>query len=461
MQTPIQKIKLDTCKNNIFVKREDLLPFSFGGNKVRIAYEFFDDMISKGKNCMICYGNARSNLCRVISNLCYSRNIKCFIISPSDDNGERHQTFNSKMCTACHAEFRYSSKTNVSEVVQSVIDECKSLGYDPYYIYGDIYGNGNEAVPTRAYEKVYSEIMEQKRDSGIDFDYIFLATGTGMTQAGLLVGQKESLGTEKIVGISVARDKETAKEKVKKYIEALSQDEYTKAITVEDSYRCGGYGIHGSSVISVINKMLTENGISLDPTYTGKAFAGMCKYLKENGIHSKNVLFIHTGGTPLYFDFLYDFDIKKANIQMLENNEESVSKMEYFLTKYSAEFAVPLTERIDIHEYTKKILANGYAFVALNSLKEVEGLVCGYANDAVNLTAFESVFVTAPETRGSGIAEKLFKTQFEYCRSCGMTKIVFSTNRNNKAARKFYEKMGIPINEEIDDSSAIHYEYVL
>ena len=92
MFTPIQKI--DTNNNNFYIKRDDLLPFSFGGNKVRIAYEFLSDMKKKNKNCMIAYGNARSNLCRVIANLCSVKKIPCHIISPSDDDGQRVTTNN-------------------------------------------------------------------------------------------------------------------------------------------------------------------------------------------------------------------------------------------------------------------------------------------------------------------------------------------------------------------------------
>ena len=40
----------------------------------------------------------------------------------------------------------------------------------------------------------------------------------------------------------------------------------------------------------------------MDSTYVGKAFWGMCRFVKENQIEDKNILFIHTGGTPLFFD---------------------------------------------------------------------------------------------------------------------------------------------------------------
>ena len=43
-------------------------------------------------------------------------------------------------------------------------------------------------------------------------------------------------------------------------------------------------------------------GLPLDSTYTGKAFLGMKKYIDKERISGSHVLFIHTGGTPLFFD---------------------------------------------------------------------------------------------------------------------------------------------------------------
>ncbi len=53
LNTPIQQLYTDNSDNTIYVKRDDLIPFSFGGNKVRIAKEFIDDMRDKNCNCMI------------------------------------------------------------------------------------------------------------------------------------------------------------------------------------------------------------------------------------------------------------------------------------------------------------------------------------------------------------------------------------------------------------------------
>lgn len=86
-KTPV--IQISDKENEIYIKRDDLIPFSFGGNKVRIALEFISDMKRQGKNCMVGYGNARSNLSRALANLCCQFKIPCHIISPADDDGTR------------------------------------------------------------------------------------------------------------------------------------------------------------------------------------------------------------------------------------------------------------------------------------------------------------------------------------------------------------------------------------
>lgn len=290
------------CKNNeLYVKRDDLLPFSFGGNKVRIALEFISDMYEKGMDCIIGYGNARSNLSRALANLCCKFSIPCHIISPADEDGTRIDTFNSKIVQSCCAKFHYCTKQNVKEMVENVLAGLKADGLKPYYIYGDSNGRGNEHTPMKAYRKVYEEIKGE-------YNYIFLATGTGMTQGGLLVGKSLNSGKEKIVGISVARSSEKEINVLKHMINSYSNqvekvEIQAEDIILDDSYICNGYGTFNREIEKVISEQIMFNGMPLDPTYTGKAFWGMLDYLDKYKIEEKKILFIHTGGTPLFFDY--------------------------------------------------------------------------------------------------------------------------------------------------------------
>ena len=306
-KTPIVKLE-DYEHNEIFIKRDDLLPFSFGGNKVRIAKEFFDDMKKKGADVIVGYGNARSNLSRAIANMASSENIECHIVSSIGTDSERVHTYNSKIVELCDATFHYCTNETVAETVEQVLVQCEKEGKKPYYIYGNKFGKGNEAVPVEAYRKAYGEIQEAEQK----FDYIFLATGTGMTQAGLLIGKHEQQGLEKIVGISVARSAETEAKVLREMLNSyhrMHQKELTEhEIHVVDDYLMEGYGKPNEKIMNLIREMMVSYGVPLDVTYTGKAYYGMREYIKKNHLENQKILFIHTGGTPLFFDNITKID---------------------------------------------------------------------------------------------------------------------------------------------------------
>lgn len=122
----------------------------------------------------------------------------------------------------------------------------------------------------------------------------------------MLAGEQNS---REIIGISISRPNPKGRNKVlasiKDYMGDRATDEEIEAATVFlDDYRAGGYAKSSPEIVATVDYVLKNYGIPLDETYTGKAFTGMDKYLAEKGIQKKNVLFIHTGGTPLFFDGL-------------------------------------------------------------------------------------------------------------------------------------------------------------
>lgn len=296
--SPVQEVKLPGIEDRIFIKRDDLLGFSFGGNKVRIAWEFWKDMREKGCDCLVAYGSSRSNMCRALANLGSRFQFPCYVLTPKEDVVEEG-TFNSRMVEGFGAKIRYCHKNQVAEAVEKLMEELRQKGFRPYYIFGDQFGRGNEEPAARAYRKAYQEILRDQERLGVVFDRIFLASGTGMTQGGLISGQKLLGGAADITGISVARTGERGKSEVARFAKAEPGQ-----VHFEDRYICGGYGCYDKDIEEVIRMMMERFGIPLDPTYTGKAFSGMLKCLKEKEHTPETVLFLHTGGTPLYFDYL-------------------------------------------------------------------------------------------------------------------------------------------------------------
>lgn len=301
----IHKLNLNDS-NNFFIKREDLIPFSFGGNKVRIGKKFVEDALEKNCDVIITYGSSKSNLNRAMVSLCKEKNIQCYIVSPIEIN-EKELNFNQKLnFLNIKKENIYNcKKEEVANTIDNLMIKLRNEGKNPYYINGNIYGRGNEKTAVKAYKECYREITKYEEKNNIHFDYIFLAVGTGMTYSGLVLEKIISkVGNKKIIGISIAREKEQGVESIKRYLKSELKDEeiQDEEVNFVDDYLNGGYGKYNQEIKDIIIDIYQNEGIPLDTTYTGKAFYGMIKYLEKNKIKGKNILFIHTGGTPLFFD---------------------------------------------------------------------------------------------------------------------------------------------------------------
>ena len=291
--------------NELYVKREDLIPLSFGGNKARKAFYFFEDLKKQNCDCVVTYGSSSSNHCRVVSNLAASMGMDCHIISPEEASVP---TFNSCMMKLFGAEITVCPVSQVHDTIEKKLEDLKKQGKNPYFILGGGHGN----LGTQAYVDCYEEITAWENRKNLHFDYIFHASGTGTTQAGLICGQLLHGDSRKIVGISIARKNPRGRavvlESVRDYVnikgQAASEEQISALTEFDDSYTGDGYGTASREIQDTIHQWLIRYGIPLDATYTGKAACGMGKYLKEHGIKGKKVLFVHTGGTPLFFDFL-------------------------------------------------------------------------------------------------------------------------------------------------------------
>ena len=328
--TPLVPLSGNYGKNLFYIKRDDMIPFSFGGNKARKAAEFYREIKDSDIDVIMTYGSNSSNHCRIIANMAAAMGLSCHIISPEEN---REILYNTRLVEQFGAVIETCPVSKVAETIANRIQAYKKEGRKPYFITGG--GHGNPG--TESYVKAYREIESWEEENGIYFDYIFHASGTGATQAGLVCGQlltqaqweeRKASGREKeadfaglkaekpnrraaaqIVGISIAREenrgREVVKDSIREYLGKKFDTLYREeSLIFTDQYRLGGYGKYTDEVAFVIDKVMMQEGIPMDTTYVGKAFWGMLKFLEDNRIEGKRVLFIHTGGTPLFFDKL-------------------------------------------------------------------------------------------------------------------------------------------------------------
>lgn len=298
--TPIQFLG-EEQGNKLYIKRDDLIPYSFGGNKARKGFLFFKEIDKGGHDCVVTYGSSHSNHCRIISNMTAARKIPCYLIEPE---AVSDTTFNSKFMKLFGAKIITVSVENVHETIENKLEELRDNGKNPYFIPGGGHGN----IGTEAYVQCYEEIKNYEKENGLFFDYIFFASGTGTTHAGLVCGQIKNQDSRKIIGISIARKnprgRDVVIDSIKEYMHGMDESEVQAKTIFIDDYTGEGYGKESTEITEIIHDTMIRYGIPFDSTYTGKAFLGMKKYIEKEKIKDKNILFIHTGGTPLFFDLL-------------------------------------------------------------------------------------------------------------------------------------------------------------
>jgi len=160
------------------------------------------------------------------------------------------------------------------------------------------------------YVLAMEELLGQLEDLEIEVDAVFLPTGSAGTQAGVLVGAKALDFAGQIVGISVASDARSVRERLSGLAPAtarllgLEVGFEERDFVVYDDYIGGGYGVLGPAEREAIRTVARTEGVLLDPVYTGRAMAGLLDLIGQGIVQpGQNILFWHTGGTSALFAY--------------------------------------------------------------------------------------------------------------------------------------------------------------
>lgn len=304
--TPIEYYNDFLC-NHIYIKRDDLTDLALGGNKVRKLELFLADALDKRSDCIVTYGSAQSNHCRLTAAAARKKDLKVvLILAKSDDLGANGNYF---LYDLFDATIVWTETDEVPETIDQTLKDLENQGHSPYFIQG----GGHGYLGTHAYKLAFDEIIEQQTIKDITFDCIFHASGTGTTQAGLVAGRLIHNSSMNIRGISVARKsprgKQVVVDSLEEYLnkQEITVDKLENYVQFDDTYVGDGYADIYPEIIQTIKDVSKTSGILLDPVYTGKAFYGMLETIEQEQIKNQNILFIHTGGSPLLFNYAHMF----------------------------------------------------------------------------------------------------------------------------------------------------------
>ena len=136
---------------------------------------------------------------------------------------------------------------------------------------------------------------------------VVLATGSGGTHAGWLVGTRALGSPWTVESFTVSREADAAcNEMARLATEAAALLGLDWRFVPEEAIVHGGfigtgYGVPSPEAADAIRLVGRTEGALLDPTYTGKAMAGLLAYRRRGLTPYGCVVFLHTGGEPAFF----------------------------------------------------------------------------------------------------------------------------------------------------------------
>ncbi len=299
----------------IFIKRDDQSGVGMGGNKIRKLEYLLGDALALGADTIVTGGAIQSNHCRQTAAAAAMCGLGCHLAlggkAPAEFQG------NLLLDRLLGAELHWCGSHRKGEEIPDICDVLRSTGKNPYIVpYG-----GSNPIGACGFVEAMREFSEQQKKGLPPFTHIVFASSSGGTHAGMLVGSSMYTAGCRLVGISI--DKEDMKgASLERTIIRLASETaelagHKKTFSEEELILCtdylgDGYGVVGDPEREALTLAARQEGILLDPVYTGRAMAGLLDMIrKEKMTREDTVLFWHTGGTPALFAYGNDlFDGK-------------------------------------------------------------------------------------------------------------------------------------------------------
>lgn len=293
---------------DIYVKRDDTTTLALGGNKVRKLEYLAADALAQGADTLITAGGLQSNHARQTAALAARLGLGCVVLleNPLATTDPNYLHNGNRLLLDL-----FDAKVELVENLDNADDQLNALaarfrhaGKKPYLV--PI--GGSSPIGALGYVRAGLELAEQIQQTGLDFAAVVLASGSAGTHSGLALGLSDALPNLPVVGVTVSRSDEAQRPKVQGLAERTAEllgIALPASFRVElwDEYFAPGYGAPNAGTLSAIKLVASQEGLLLDPVYTGKAMAGLLDGIGRQRFDDGPLIFLHTGGAPALFAY--------------------------------------------------------------------------------------------------------------------------------------------------------------
>jgi len=294
----------------IWIKRDDCTVVATGGNKVRKLEWLIGEAKAQGATHIVTQGAVQSNHVRQTAAVVRRFAMTCTALlehrveTNDPDYRDSGNVLLDKLF-GCRIEHRPAGLDMNAEAEKKGA-ELRANGESVYVIPG----GGSNVVGALGYVSCAQELMQQADALGLRIDRVVTATGSAGTQAGLVVGLEGNNANIPVLGICVRLPREKQEENVYRLAQATADHAGVSggirrdAVVANCDYVGAGYGIPTHGMGEAVRLLAQQEGILLDPVYSGKAMAGLIDLIRK-GILAKDqtIVFLHTGGSVGLFGY--------------------------------------------------------------------------------------------------------------------------------------------------------------
>ena len=314
--TPLER--LDNLSNdyqtNIWIKRDDCTGLAFGGNKSRQLEYYIGHAKSLGADTLLTTGAVQSNHVRMTVAAARKMNMDVEVQLEhrvERDQVEYHESGNPFLVKLMGAKIRYypvgEDEDGADQAVMERAEVMKAEGKKPYVI---PLSNAGTTYGALGYVEAAEEVLLQLNAMNIKPVRFIVPTGSASTHAGFLLGLRASGCNTPVSGICVRREAQSQQQRVQTKIQSVQElmglniDIGLEDIICDDRFLAPGYGLLNAPTSAAIELLARREGILLDPTYSGKAFAALIDCVENESFGGDDhLVFLHTGGAPSLFGY--------------------------------------------------------------------------------------------------------------------------------------------------------------
>lgn len=316
--TRLDRLSAEFPGVDIWVKHDEMTGTEVSGNKVRKLEFIFAEALAQDCDTVITCGGVQSNHCRATAVLAARLGLKAHLLL----RGERPAELSGNLLLdhLSGAEISYISQADWhthGDYGRELQREYERRGRRALFI--PI--GGSDAIGLWGYIAACEELRADFERNGIEPDAIVAATGSGGTQGGLLVGRELFGLSARVLAFNVCDDAAWFDNKVRRDVTNWNEryemgfDVDNLTVNTIEGYMGPGYGVAGPEVYRTIAGAARQEGVFLDPVYTGKAFNGMLSELRKGAggclSGAGAVVFVHTGGLFGVFPHHRQFDFSQ------------------------------------------------------------------------------------------------------------------------------------------------------